>query len=128
MERMYKADLISVIVPIYNSDQYISGCVDSVLMQTYTYFELLLIDDGSTDHSRDICEGKCLLDERVRLIIQRHTGVSAARNAGIKASRGQYLFFLDADDMIHPKLLETLYQLLKKSKAVIATESRYYAS
>lgn len=120
-------NLISVIVPVFNSESYLRGCVESVLIQTYTYFELLLIDDGSIDSSREICESMAAMDKRIKVIPQKHQGVSAARNMGIKVSQGKYVFFLDADDMIHPQLLETLYRLLEEKGAAIATESRYYA-
>lgn len=119
--------MISVIVPVYNSEQYICDCIESVRMQTYTHFELLLIDDGSSDLSGEICEKICEKDKRIRLIRQNHKGVSAARNAGITAAEGQYLLFLDSDDAIHPKLLESLYNLQKEKCSVICTEGRYYA-
>ncbi len=117
---------ISVIVPVYNAEQYIWDCVKSVLNQTFTKFELILIDDGSQDNSRRICEKISEKDKRIRLIYQEHRGVSAARNAGIDMARGEYLFFLDSDDMIHPQLLEAQYKLLKKTQAAIATTGLYY--
>lgn len=121
------SDLISVIVPVYNSDPYIIGCVESVLAQTYTCFELLLVDDGSKAPCRDLCEKLSRSDKRVRVISQKHHGVSAARNTGMEASKGSYFFFLDADDIIHPQLLEALYRLVQEKRAAIASESRYYA-
>lgn len=120
-------DLISIIVPIFNSAQYIYDCVESVRAQSYTDFELLLIDDGSSDNSSAICEEMCEKDKRIQLLKQNHSGVSAARNAGIKAAAGKYLFFLDSDDVLHPQLLEMLYQHQERSGAVIASEGRYYA-
>ncbi len=117
---------ISVIVPVYNTEQYIWDCVKSVLKQTFTKFELILIDDGSQDNSRKICEKVSEKDKRIRLLHQEHRGVSAARNAGINMARGEYLFFLDSDDMIHPQLLEAQYKLLKKTQAAIATVGLYY--
>ena len=82
-------ELISVIVPIYNSARYLRDCAASVLEQTYTYFELLLIDDGSEDNSREICKELCVQDERIRLVCREHKGVSAARNAGIEEAQGK---------------------------------------
>lgn len=120
-------DLLSVIVPVYNSEEYIDSCVESVLAQSYSVFELLLIEDGSTDNSLEICEALCRKDIRVRLLKQEHRGVSAARNLGIETAQGKYLFFLDSDDMIHPYLLETLYSLQEEKHTVIATEGRHYA-
>ena len=113
-------DLISIIIPVYNSAQYIEECIKSVLEQTYKCFEALLIDDGSDDGSREICEDICKKDERFVIIRQEHIGVSAARNRGLEKAKGQYLFFLDSDDVIHPRLLEELHLLLKKKKAGMA--------
>lgn len=113
-------DLITVIVPIYNSAQYIADCVESVLRQTYIDFELLLIDDGSWDDSREICERMCKKDKRVRLICQEHKGVSSARNMGIENAKGKYLFFLDSDDVIHMLLLEELVNQLQVQNADLA--------
>lgn len=117
---------ISVIVPIYNTGEFIYDCVQSVLNQTYKYFELILIDDGSQDNSKYICEKMCASDSRIRFIQQDHKGVSAARNAGIEAAEGKYIFFLDSDDFIHPQILEFLYKLQEKNHTVIATAGFYY--
>lgn len=116
--------LISVIVPVYNSQPYIAACVESVLTQTWTDFELLLIDDGSGDGSTELCQTMCGRDKRIRLLRQHHKGVSVARNAGLREARGTYLFFLDSDDTIHPQLLEVLHQLLEQDGTDIATEGR----
>ena len=119
--------MISVIIPVYNTKQYICGCVKSVLKQTYKDFELILVDDGSWDGSENICERLCTADKRIRLIHQKHSGVSAARNTGIKAAKGKYLFFLDSDDMIHPQLLKALYKLQEENHTVIAAAGLHYA-
>lgn len=119
-------DEISVIIPIYNAEQYIYGCVESVLRQTYTDFELILIDDGSSDGSGKICEKLSREDKRIRFIRQEHRGVSAARNIGIDAAKGKYIFFLDCDDMIHPQLLEKLYKLQERNRTVVATVGLRY--
>ena len=113
-------DLISIIVPIYNSSLYLSNCIHSVLQQTFPYYELILVDDGSQDESKIICEKACNMDQRIHYIQQIHQGVSAARNRGIKAAKGNYLFFLDSDDMIHPCLLEVLYSILTKTHSTMA--------
>lgn len=115
-------DLISVIVPVYNSAPYIRDCADSVLKQTYRNFELLLIDDGSADDSRRICERLGREDGRIRVLARPHKGVSAARNAGIEEAKGKYLFFMDSDDVIHPRLLEELKRLLERDKTGMAAE------
>lgn len=121
------AGLISVIVPVYNSSRYIEECIGSVLAQTYQTWELLLIDDGSMDDSRELCHRWCEKDDRIKLICRDHMGVSAARNAGIGRARGKYLFFLDSDDVIHHELFKTLYTIQEKTHAKIAVEGRYYA-
>ncbi len=100
--------LITVIIPAYNSAKYIVDCIESVTGQTYRSLEILLIDDGSQDDTKDICRGMCEKDERIRLISKEHEGVSAARNRGIEEARGKYLFFMDSDDVIHPRLIEKL--------------------
>lgn len=115
-------DLISIIVPVYNTEAYLTRCVRSVLDQTYPSFELLLIDDGSQDGSREVCQALCREDSRVRLLSRPHQGVSAARNAGLEAARGTYVFFLDSDDAMHPRLLEALLELCQATGAALATE------
>lgn len=120
-------DLISIIVPVYNSEKYVDGCIKSVLLQTYINFELLLIDDGSQDNTRKICKELCDVDKRIRLICKEHRGVSVARNIGLKEAKGKFLFFLDSDDVIHPRLLETLYELLEKTQTIMAAVTHYCA-
>lgn len=115
-------DLISVIIPVYNSEKYIYDCLLSVQKQSYFNIEIIIVDDGSTDDSIDICKGFGRMDQRIDIYLQDHKGVSAARNAGLRVAKGKYLFFLDSDDMIHPELLANLYRLLEKNDAVIATE------
>ena len=120
-------ELISIIVPVYNAEQYLGDCIKSVLKQTYTHFELILVEDGSTDNSREICRRVGMDDIRISLVRQeRNQGVSRARNAGIEAAKGKYLFFLDSDDTIHPRLIETLYKIMEKEGAAIATEFYCY--
>ena len=119
-------DLISIIIPVYNTDPYLYSCIQSVIEQTYQHFELILIDDGSKDTSKTICTKMCNLDKRIHLVSQRHQGVSVARNKGIKAAKGNYLFFLDSDDMIHPCLLEVLHTVLARTHASMATAEYYF--
>lgn len=92
--------MISIIVPIYNCKQYLHKCLDSLIHQTYSNIEILLIDDGSTDGSASICEEYCRNDARVRVIHKENEGVSSARNAGISISTGDYIIFVDADDWL----------------------------
>ena len=107
---------ISVIVPVYNVHEYIGRCIESILGQTFADFELILVDDGSTDGSRDICADFAQRDGRVILLNNNHKGVSAARNAGLDIARGEYIAFVDGDDAVHTYFLEILY----KNKAEIA--------
>ena len=97
---------ISIIIPMYNLEAYISDCVRSVLEQTYPYFEVLLIDDGSEDHTWEQCIKMQEQDNRIRLFRQDRKGVSCARNRGMDEALGEYLVFLDGDDMLHPAFLE----------------------
>lgn len=103
---------ISIIIPMYNLEAYISDCVRSVLEQTYPYFEVLLIDDGSEDHTWEQCIKMQEQDNRIRLFRQDRKGVSCARNKGMDEARGEYLVFLDGDDMLHPAFLE---EMLKRA-------------
>lgn len=98
---------ISIIVPVYNAQDYISRCIKSVQKQHYDQWELILIDDGSKDRSGCICDEYAERDNRIRVIHQNNQGVSAARNAALKYITGQYLMFLDADDYIHPECIAT---------------------
>lgn len=113
-------DMISVIIPVYNRQAVIGECVQSVLAQSEQNFEIILIDDGSSDRTVALCEEMSRTEPRIRLLTREHGGVSAARNAGIEAARGEYVFFLDSDDVIHPRLLEALVTGLKNSDAAIA--------
>ena len=91
--------MISVIIPVYNVEKYLNRCLQSVLNQTYTEFEVILIDDGSTDKSGEICDS-VLSDKRCKVIHQNNQGVSSARNRGLAASRGEYILFVDPDDWL----------------------------
>jgi glycosyltransferase involved in cell wall biosynthesis len=108
---------ISVIVPVYNAEEYLDRCIGSVLAQTFGDFELILVDDGSTDRSPELCEEYAVKDSRIRVIHQRNSGPSAARNTGIRASKGETLTFVDSDDLISPKMLERLYGLMARTGA-----------
>lgn len=98
--------LVSIVIPVYNVEKYIRECVDSVLHQTYRNIEVLLIDDGSTDRSGRICEE--YQDNRITVIHQKNMGLSEARNMGLKNAKGQYVYFLDSDDLIIPETIEKL--------------------
>lgn len=112
--------LISVIVPVYNVEPYLKRCIESVLAQTFTDFELILIDDGSPDNSGEICDEYIKKDSRIHVIHQDNGGLSAARNAGIdwafEKSDSQWLAFVDSDDWVHPRYLEYLLQAVIEEK------------
>lgn len=102
---MPNVPLISVILPVYNGEEFISEAVGSVVSQTYRNFELLIVDDGSTDRTATIIESFAASDSRIKILTQKNGGVSAARNAGIEIARGDYLTFIDADDALSPDFL-----------------------
>lgn len=108
---------ISVIIPVYKVEKYLRRCVDSILNQTYKNFELLLVDDGSPDSSGKICDDYSKTDNRIKVIHKKNGGLSSARNAGIKASSGDYLNFVDSDDWLEFDCLEYLLELLTKNNA-----------
>lgn len=108
---------ISVIVPIYRVEKFLPQCIESVLNQTFTDFELILVDDGSPDRCPAICDEAAERDARVRVIHQANQGLSAARNAGIEAARGAWLSFVDSDDYIAPHFCEKLYQTAQRTNA-----------
>ncbi|MFK9089944.1 glycosyltransferase [Bacillus salipaludis] len=101
---------ISIIVPIYNVEKYLNNCIDSILAQTYTNFELILVNDGSTDRSRVICDDYVQKDKRIRVVHKKNGGVSSARNAGIDVASGEYVAFVDPDDTVELNMYEVLLQ------------------
>lgn len=101
-------DLISVIVPVYNTEKYLDRCIQSVLAQTYTNWELLLIDDGSTDSSGTICDQYAAEDNRIRVFHKENGGVSSARNLGLDNAKGEWITFVDSDDWVEPSMLKEL--------------------
>ena len=102
---------ISVIVPVYQAEALLPQCVESVLAQTFSDWELLLIDDGSRDGSPTLCDGYAARDPRIRVFHKPNGGVSTARNLGLEQATGPYIAFLDADDTFEPAALETLWYL-----------------
>lgn len=108
-----KRDLISVIVPVYNTEKYLGKCIDSILNQTYKEIELILVDDGSTDSSLEILREYEKLDERVVVITQENRGVSGARNKGLDVAAGKYIGFVDSDDYVSLDMFEYLVGVLE---------------
>lgn len=109
---MNEAPIISVILPIYNVEKYLSRCIESILKQTFSDFELLLINDGSPDQCGKICDEWSLKDSRIRVLHQQNTGLSGARNKGIDNARGEYIVFVDPDDFVASDYLFHLQQLM----------------
>ena len=115
--------LVSVIVPVYNTEKYLPRCVKSILGQTYYNLELLLVDDGSTDRSGQVCEDYAAMDSRVKVICKNNGGVSSARNAGIDNAKGEFIVFVDSDDWIDKNALEYLMNAVQKEKTEIVMMS-----
>lgn len=115
-----KKPVISVIVPIYNTEKYLRQCVDSILGQTYRELEVILVDDGSTDNSPEICEEYKRKDDRIRVIHKENGGQAGARNCGIDAADGDYISFVDSDDWIAEEMYQTMVNALAGSDANIA--------
>ncbi|MBR2712095.1 MAG: glycosyltransferase family 2 protein [Bacilli bacterium] len=106
---MEKNELISIIIPVYNVEQYLKRCIDSVTSQTYKNIEILLIDDGSTDNSGQLCDDLSKTDNRIKVYHKKNGGLSSARNMGLKKIKGKYVYFLDSDDTIDLNCIEEMY-------------------
>ncbi|MDU6983128.1 MAG: glycosyltransferase family 2 protein [Terrisporobacter othiniensis] len=111
---------VSVIVPVYNGEDYIENCIKNVLNQTLKDFELIIINDGSSDNTLNICREYCDIDNRIKLISQSNQGVSTARNKGIKVSKGEYICFIDCDDKIDINYIESLYNACEKNNVMMS--------
>ncbi len=107
--------LISVIIPVYNVAKYLDTCISSIQQQTYDNLEILLIDDGSTDESGNICDKYALEDKRIRVIHQENKGLSAARNVGISECKGECISFIDSDDFVNVHFIKTMYEIMVES-------------
>ena len=112
--------LISIIVPVYNAEKYLKECVDSILCQTFKDFELILIDDGSTDNCSEICDAYAKMDSRVCVIHKENGGQAEARNRGIDIAQGQYITFIDSDDWVCHYYLEQMFSAIHKTGADIS--------
>ena len=113
-------EVISVIIPCYNVEKYIDRCMESVLNQTYRELEIILVDDGSTDRTGNICDRYSQIDARVKVIHKENRGLSSARNAGLDICQGDYIFFVDSDDWISHNMYEKMLSSLKSVNADIA--------
>ena len=125
MENAESLPLISIIVPVYNVKDYLSKCLQSICGQTYKNLEIILIDDGSSDGSGELCDLFAQRDGRIKVIHQANAGQSAARNRGLAVAQGEFLGFVDSDDWIEPDMYEFLYHLLKENGADISICSHY---
>ena len=130
MRHLLKTETISIIVPIYNAENYLKSCLDSVLSQTFKDFEVLMVNDGSTDSSATICQAYVEYDSRFRYFEKENGGLSDARNYGLDRAQGAYITFLDADDFLFENYLEKLYQasLLSDSDILIGGYCRFDGS
>ena len=112
-------DLISVIVPVYNVQEYLKKCIDSIIKQTYKNIEIILVDDGSTDNSGKICDEYKKIDKRIKVIHKENKGLSDARNVGIDIATGKYVTFIDSDDFVSDIYIEYMYSIMKKTNSDI---------
>lgn len=119
MDSVMSEPEISVIIPVYNKKKYLDKCLNSVIHQTYSNIEVIVIDDGSTDGSTSICKRYSKEDDRINLIIKENAGVSSARNLGIRLAKGDWLLFLDSDDFLELNALEELLTIAKKTNSDI---------
>lgn len=118
-------DLISIIVPVYNIENYIEQCVLSICAQTYQNLEIILVDDGSTDRSGVLCDSLAKCDQRIRVMHKENKGLAAARRDGVNYSKGQYIGFVDGDDWIEPDMYEELYRFAMEYDAEMVTSAGY---
>lgn len=116
--------MISVIVPVYNTKAYLGRCVDSLLRQTYRDLEIILVDDGSTDGSGELCDSYAAGDERVRVFHKENGGSSSARNLGLDKAAGEYVGFVDSDDYVDPDMYERLYAGIREYRVRAAQIGR----
>jgi len=112
--------LVSVVVPIYNVDEFLEECIESILSQQYKNIEVILVDDGSTDTCLEICNKYKMKDDRITVIHQANSGLSAARNAGLEIANGEYVTFIDSDDVVSTRMIEILLEIAEKNEADIS--------
>lgn len=112
--------MVSIIVPVYNAEKYLANTLDSIIRQSYKNFELLLINDGSTDKSKAICDKFALKDRRIKVLDKNNGGVSSARNYGLSVAEGEYVIFIDSDDYLTADMLETLVNDIESTKSDVA--------
>ena len=118
--------LISIIVPVYNAEQYLEKCVNSIINQTYTNLEIILVDDGSPDNCGAICDEYAKKDSRIKVIHEKNSGQSIARNAGLDNATGEFVGFIDSDDTIEPGMFEDLYNAIQGVDLAVCGHSLVY--
>lgn len=121
---------VSIVIPVYNKAEYISDCLESILQQDFDDFEIILVNDGSTDDSGKICDEKAAQESRIRVIQTENGGVTSARRKGVEQAKGEYIMFVDADDKLFPNAIKTLYKAIEDSNAdeVIGTYKDQYGN
>lgn len=112
---------ISIVVPVYNVENYLEECLESILTQTFQDFELILVDDGSIDKSGEICDAYAKKDSRIRVIHQKNQGQAVARNEGVQLAKAEWILFVDSDDVVHSQMADFLYKSIRKTKANVST-------
>ena len=120
-----ETDLVSIIVPVYDAEQFLDRCIESALHQTYQNLEIVLVDDGSPDRCGDICDRHAKEDNRIVVIHQENAGPSAARNTGLDAAKGDFIYFLDSDDYIDLNTISVLVDTAKNEDADIVISGHY---
>ena len=107
---------LSVVIPVYNIEGYLGKCLDSILAQTFPDYEVIVVNDGSTDRTPQVCDEYAAKDARIRIIHKENEGVSVARNTGIEVASGEYFLFFDGDDFMEPYTMEELYKVAKEQQ------------
>lgn len=120
VENQEENRMVSVIVPVYNVEQYLEKCIDSIRRQTYRDLEIILVDDGTPDDSGVLCDVYAKLDDRIKVIHKENGGLSDARNAGLDVAQGKYIAFVDGDDFIHPRMYETMVHMIETEQSDMA--------
>lgn len=118
--------MVSIVIPVYNVEKYLKDCVNSVISQTYADLQIILVDDGSTDSSGNICDAFAEKDERIHVIHKKNGGLSDARNAGTSASKGEFIFYLDSDDYLENDALQVLLRTQDQHRADVVVGNYFY--
>lgn len=117
--------MISIIIPVYNTERFIEDCIKSILLQTYSFFELILVDDGSTDNSLHICKRYEKVDKRIKVFSKQNNGVSSTRNFGLARASGDWIMFVDSDDTINPDTLQSLVEKVVCNEMIVCCGAKY---